>query len=106
MKSEYTPNIYQKMANERLLVASAQIDVLREYDPKNNIERMQALYEVAHEAMISSQSEHCLEKMETIIKTFDKEIRDCRCALPDLEDVEKVRKKLSEVEGLVSSGSF
>lgn len=102
--TEQEPTIYERMARERMRVASAQIAVLNFYDPQNEELRMEALYNATHRAAVTEQTEQNLAKIDEIIFSFSREIKQYRATHPDLEKQNpQLRERLSVMESLLSS---
>lgn len=104
MKEHQT--IYDKMARERIDIATAQIDLLSCYDPERKEKRIQRLYDVSHRSLIDEPSEKSIEEMERVIKEFKAELAILREESPDAEASEKIRNKIEALEKLLASCSL
>ena len=93
------------MAEQRLKIAAAQIDLLNHYDAKNKERRMEILYKFSHRAMIETESESpsekSIENIEELIKKYNRNISYFRQIHPDVENSEDVRRKIKELEYLL-----
>ena len=87
-------SIYTRMAELRLKIAAAQIDLLNHYDPKNKERRMEILYK--HRAIIESPSEKSIENMEELIRKYNCNISHFRQSHPNIENSQRVERKRIE----------
>tara|TARA_Y100000310_G_C20564580_1_gene754798 strand:- start:789 stop:1100 length:312 start_codon:yes stop_codon:yes gene_type:complete len=95
--------IYEQMSMQRIEIVAAQISLLNNYDPSGMKQRTQELYDVSHISMIDAPSEHAIEEMEGLIKQYQDEIQRFRELFPDMENKQKVRNNLVDLEKLCRS---
>lgn len=97
--------IYEKMSRQRLEIAAAQIDILDYFDSKNKERRTQELYNVLHEALIKHPSEISISEMDKLIQKYNRDIAFLRRKSPSVESTYEVRKKIRELEYLLTAFS-
>ncbi len=90
----------------QIRMAAAQIDVLSEYDqnPERKEERALRFFDSSHYGIEKIRINDSHRLMKKLISDFNLEIKDYRGIFPVLEEDEKVREKLRELERLGDSG--
>tara|TARA_Y100000310_G_C20373658_1_gene664717 strand:+ start:108 stop:419 length:312 start_codon:yes stop_codon:yes gene_type:complete len=97
--NERVPTIYEVLARKKMIVAATQINILNYYDSSKEKVRMQQLYDLSHEAIIESQSEDAVDKIDTLIDEFQATISKYRRVNPQLENYSPdLKKKLGRLE--------
>ena len=99
-------SIYQQMSEKIIEIATTQIDILTHYFSQGRVKQLQELYDISHQSMIDLPSESSLEELEKVIDRFTDMINFYRIFLPEIENSEIVKGKLSELEKLMGSGSL
>lgn len=100
------PTIYEEMARERMGLACQIISLLNEYNPNNNEARLHELYAFSHNAIIDSQSEKSLEKMEGYLTDLRDELTNFRIEYPEIEKNPEIKEKLNQLERELSSSNL
>ena len=96
---EGIPTIYETLARKKMIIAVTQINILSYYDPSNERNKMQQLYDLSHDAILKIQSEKALDEVDSLIDEFQRTILKYREGNPELEnDSSDLKKKLGRLE--------